>query len=260
MVTAPIALLTDFGHVDPYVGIVEAVLLGVARASRTLHLTHGLAPGDLSAGAFWLAESRQYLPEGTVILAVVDPGVGTSRRALALRVGEYYVVGPDNGLFTDLLLSATNAFERIQAVMLDRERLGRLAPPARGSTFHGRDVFAPAAGLLASGAALVALGVPVDPKDLVRTPFSSKSPAEITVGPERAVVRVIDHFGNLITDSRWLGDHDPLVTVDGKRIRWVRTYGEADQGELVALRGSFDTVEIAVREGNAANVLERPVT
>lgn len=250
--TAPIALLTDFGLVDPYVGIVEAVLLSVARAARTLHLTHGLSPGDVSAGAFWLAESRAYLPEGTVIFAVVDPGVGTARRALALRIGEHFVVAPDNGLLTDLLAAATNAFERIQAVAIDRERLGRIAPPPRGSTFHGRDIFAPAAGLLATGAALVALGVPVDPKELVRTPFNSKSPAEITVGPERAVVRVVDRFGNLITDSRWLGDHDPLVTVDGKRLRWVRTYGEAEQGELVALRGSFDTVELAVREGSAA--------
>lgn len=242
-----VTLLTDFGTRDPFVGVMKGVLLNASRELRLVDLSHEIAPGDVHAAGFWLERSYGYFPSGSVHLAVVDPGVGTERRPLALRIGDHAFVGPDNGLFTRLLDAAGGRGLDVFAHRLDadavRAKLGLAGAPSR--TFHGRDLFAPAAALLASGAELAALGAEVSVEALVR--------AAARPGP---CVAVVDRFGNLITDALV----DPLapprqVDIAGRRLRLAGTYGEAEPGECVALVGSFGTLEIAVRDGSAAAVL-----
>jgi S-adenosylmethionine hydrolase len=250
-----VTLLTDFGTKDPFVGVMKAVMLGIARELRFVDFTHALAPGDVDGAGFWLEKSFAYAPRGSVHLAVVDPGVGTARRALLLEASGHYFVGPDNGLFGRVLRAAFARSDEVMAHSLDaaalRARLGLTTPPSR--TFHGRDVFAPAAALVASGTSPDELGARLDTDELVLLPPES--------GPR---VVVVDRFGNLITDAPIGPDDAPRVEIAGRRLRWVRTYGEAAPGECVALCGSFGTLEIAVRDGSAQALLRvgagEPVT
>ncbi len=241
-----VTLLTDFGTQDPFVGVMKAVMLGISSELRFVDFTHELAPGDVDGAAFWLERSYPYAPRGTVHLAVVDPGVGTSRRALLLEADGHFFVGPDNGLFGPVLRAALGRGENVDARSLDvgalRARLGLADAPSR--TFHGRDVFAPAAALLASGTPPDALGARLDTDELVLLPPEP--------GPR---VVVVDRFGNLITDAPLAQGESPHVEIAGRRLRSVGTYGDAAPGECVALRGSFGTLEIAVREGNAQALL-----
>lgn len=244
-----ITLLTDFGLTDPFVGVMKGVLAALAPASRTIDLTHDLPPQDVAAGAFWLGHSAPYFPNETVHLAVVDPGVGTRRRALAARAQGQFFVAPDNGLL-DPFLASLEAIHVLDADALG-EVLRRALPGARprSATFHGRDVFAPAAALLARGEALSTLGPEL------------QGAAPLGLGPLPARVEVVDRFGNLITNVAWPADglapDEPpaLVRVRGRSFRWVETYGQAHPGECVALLGSVGTVEIAVRDGSAAREL-----
>ncbi len=242
-----VTLLTDFGLTDPFVGVMKGVMLGIASGLRFVDLTHGIAPGDIRGAGFWLERSYAYFPRGATHLAVVDPGVGTQRCPLALSVDGHCFVGPDNGLFTRVLDAALAHGANVAAHVIDvtalRTRLALAGSPSR--TFHGRDVFGPAAALLASGAPIASLGARVDTDELVREPRSG----------EPSVV-IVDHFGNLITDA--VPSDLALVRgvdIGGKRLRLVGTYGEAKAGECVALLGSFGTLEIAVRDGSAARVL-----
>ncbi len=238
-----VTLLTDFGTKDPFVGVMKAVMLGVCPTLGFVDFTHELAPGDVDAAAFWLEKSYGYAPPGSVHLAVVDPGVGTERAAVVLEVGAHVFVGPDNGLFGAVLRAARAQGLETRAWRLDvetlRSRLGRTEPPSR--TFHGRDVFAPAAALVAASTPPRDLGSSIDTDELVLLPPLS----------EPRVV-VVDRFGNLISDVPVALGQAPRVEIGGRALRWVGTYGEAAPGECVALRGSFETVEIAVRDGSAA--------
>lgn len=246
---APITLLTDFGLADPFVGVMKGVIAALAPGARTIDLTHQIPPQDVAAGAFWLAHSVPYFPRGTVHLAVVDPGVGTARRALAAWGRGHFFVAPDNGLLDRIVPS----LESIH--VLDADALGEMLRQAlpgarpRSTTFHGRDVFAPAAALLGRGETLAALG-----------PALSGEPP-VTLGAQPPRVEVVDRFGNLITNVPWPpdgvgpGEAPALVRVRGRVARWVETYGEAEPGECVALLGSVGTVEIAVRDGSAAHEL-----
>jgi S-adenosylmethionine hydrolase len=237
-----VTLLTDFGTKDPFVGVMKAVMLGVSPELRLVDFTHELAPGDVEGAGFWLEKSYSYAPLGSVHLAVVDPGVGTARRPLLLQTAGHYFVGPDNGLFGRVLRSAFSRNEGVLARSLDvaavRARLGLTTAPSR--TFHGRDVFAPAAALLAAGTSPDDLARRLDTDELVLLPPES--------GPR---VVVVDRFGNLITDAPVDPNDAPRVEIAGRRLRWVRTYGEAAPGECVALAGSFGTLEVAVRDGSA---------
>jgi hypothetical protein len=181
---------------------------------------------------------------------VIDPGVGTSRRALALLCNDQFFVGPDNGIFSDLLYSAEQSSQNVRAVTLTGSRTIN-APTGIGATFHGRDVFAPAAALLALGQDLSALGEPIDTANLRHLQVAPRA--------EIARVRVVDHFGNLITDapSRLLEEWD--VVVNGRVLSQVQTYGEGAKGELVALAGSWETIEVAVPEASAAKRLDATV-
>jgi S-adenosyl-L-methionine hydrolase (adenosine-forming) len=233
-VPAVITLTTDFGTGDGYVGAMKGVILSLLPGATVVDVTHEVPRHDVAAAAHVLATAAPLYPPGTVHLVVVDPGVGGARRALAVDDGRYRYVGPDNGVFARVLPSA-RAVHQISAPAFMRQR-----PSA---TFHGRDVFAPAAAKLAAGAAIAEAG----PAVTFATPAA----------PEPGRVVHVDRFGNLITDIA--GDGlDPSCGVRVGRTRIVgisRTYDDVTRGRVLAYVGSGGTLEIAVREGSAASKL-----
>jgi S-adenosylmethionine hydrolase len=215
-----ITLLTDFGSQDPYVGIMKGVILGLCPAARIVDLTHAVIPYRIRQAAFLLEQSWPYFPTGTIHLAVVDPGVGTSRRPLLVEAAGHYFIGPDNGIFS----------------LLDPARVSEIAvtaPPA-SNTFHGRDIFAPAAARLANGESIAR---PI--ADLVR--FT----------PQAATVLHIDRFGNVVTGLQSADVQS--ITANGTCIQLrVTTYAEAPADELFLIEGSSGYLEIALNQGSAA--------
>lgn len=242
-----IALLSDFGLTDPFVGQVQAVLASLSPGVPWVDLTHEVPPGDIEAGAFLLQKSLPYFPKGTVCLAVVDPGVGSSRRALALEAGPLRFVGPDNGLLT----AALRGFAPIRKAVSIRPFPGRKRPCV---TFDGRDLFAPAAAALAMGRPLGSLGKSADPRGLL-----SILPAEPHRTRQGIVGRVVwvDRYGNLVTNLPSSLLHPRArVTVGNRRVIPVGThYAQAKKGGCLALPGAFGTVEVAVNLGRADRVL-----
>ena len=236
-----ITLLTDFGTADSYVAEVKAALLRAAPQATLVDLTHAVPPGDLRAAAYLLGRTWHRFPEGTVHLAVVDPGVGTPRAALAFGTAGHWFVGPDNGLFTPVLRDAA-----VEIVTL-------AVPPTAAPTFHGRDLFAPAAAALASGTALQALGQPylgIPHRLSYRDPhYEGKS----LVGE----VVYVDRFGTLVTNltPEMVPDY-AVIEIEGLDIGPLRrTFGDVPTGGLLAYLGSGGQVEIAVRDGSAARRL-----
>jgi S-adenosyl-L-methionine hydrolase (adenosine-forming) len=247
MVSGVVALLTDFGTDDPFVGVMKGVILSRFPAVRLVDLTHGIRPQDVVHGAFWLERSFRWFPGGTVHLAVVDPGVGTERAALAARAHGQLFLGPDNGLLAEVLARDGSAEVR-------RIEPSRLALPVPSATFHGRDLFAPiAAELAAARLAFEAVG-----------PEAQPSVGRLLAPPVRGAdcvsgsVVCADRFGNLISnvEAHLLdGVRRPLVEIAGITRPLLRTYGEAAPGDYVAVVNAFDTVEVAIRDGNAALAL-----
>jgi S-adenosyl-L-methionine hydrolase (adenosine-forming) len=236
-----ITLLTDFGTADSYVAEVKAALLRAAPHATLVDVTHAVPPGDLRAAAYLLGRTWHRFPEGTVHLAVVDPGVGTPRAALAFGTAGHWFVGPDNGLFTPVLRDAA-----VEIVTL-------AIPPTAAPTFHGRDLFAPAAAALASGTALQALGQPylgIPHRLSYRDPhYEGKS----VVGE----VVYVDRFGTLVTNltPEMVPDY-AVIEIEGLDIGPLRrTFGDVPTGGLLAYLGSGGQVEIAVRDGSAARRL-----
>ncbi len=261
---ATIALLTDFGTRDAYAGILRGVLASRAPEARIIDLTHEIPPGDIRAAAFQLWQANSFLPAGTIFLTVVDPGVGSRRRAIAVRLPNGYGVGPDNGLFT-YLLPRDGALE---AVTIEVARLSAELPSL---TFHGRDVFAPAAALLAEGATLGDLGPPAG--NLVTLPVPRLDLDDRTAVGE--VVK-IDTFGNAITSLgslRLTGTRlelTPCWLPSGSRsfdlaarvqvgshleLRLSGTYADVPPGEALAYIGSSRLLEIGVHAGRADQLL-----
>jgi hypothetical protein len=244
-----IALLTDFGSVDHYAGTMKGVMLGICPDATIVDISHDIPAHDVMAGALELAAAFKYFPAGTIFVAVVDPGVGSARRGLAADTGDYRFVAPDNGVLTLVLREAPAK----KIVELTERRYAR---PTVSRTFEGRDRFAPAGAWLAKGTQLLALGRPIADIQKLDIPV-----VEASADAVRGVVVRVDRFGNLVTniDRRaWPGDVlDRLdVAVSGYRtVRLVSTYAEAGPGEVVALFGSTDRLEIAVRSGNAAEAL-----
>ena len=238
------ALLTDFGAADPYVGAMKGAILSVCPEATLVDITHEVSPHDVLAGALALAAACPTFPEGTVFVAVVDPGVGSSRRGLALLAGLHLFVGPDNGLFSFVLRE--HAESRVHG--LENERLFR-SPVS--PVFHGRDVFGPVAGHLARGVPLVEVGPRVGDPVLLEAP----EPRQIAPGEWEAAVLHVDRFGNLTTavpGQVVLGARAVEVRVGAASIPWVRTYADVDPGSLCALVGSSGRLEVAVREGSAS--------
>jgi S-adenosylmethionine hydrolase len=255
-VAAPIiTLTTDFGARDPWVGIMKGVILGICPEARLVDLSHDIAPQDVLEGALCLWAAAPYFPPGTIHLAVVDPGVGGARRPLAVMAGGRRYVGPDNGLFTFVLESASEGpREEWSAVELAAAEY-RLAPVSR--TFHGRDIFAPAAAWLAAGVPLERFGPVVG--DPVRLPVPS-----VRSRPGEIVGEVIgaDRFGNLVTSVRdedlanLVGPGPLLVEVAGRAVGGpVGAYADVTPGQLGALVGSTGRLEIFVREASAQAAL-----
>ena len=237
----PVALLTDFGLTDHYVGVLHAVLEKHAPGVVRIDIGHLVSPGDIWAASFQLRCAWPSLPAGCVVMAVVDPGVGTGRRALALAIGKRFLLAPDNGL-------AAAIGPASEAVRLDWRSMG-LERPSR--TFHGRDLFAPAAGHLARGDGLDALGDEIDAHLLVACPLPDPEP--LSHGYDATVLSV-DRFGNLVTNvpASSVGAASTVAWSHDGEARLVRAYGEGDEGEVVMLEGSSGLLELAINGGSAA--------
>jgi S-adenosylmethionine hydrolase len=245
-----IALLTDFGLSDHYVGAMKGVMLGICPGAALVDITHDVPPHDVLAGALELSAACAYFPAATVFLVVVDPGVGSARRGLAVEAGVYRFVAPDNGV----LSQALEDHPVNRAVELTDSRFMR-ATVSR--TFEGRDRFGPAAAWLANGVDLDELGPRVAGLVSLTIPRPSVTPA----GIDGEVVRV-DRFGNLITnidrnafDAMPGVDRSEICMGSGRRLRVVATYADMRPGEACALFGSTGHLEIAARGSSAAVLL-----
>jgi S-adenosyl-L-methionine hydrolase (adenosine-forming) len=233
-----VTLLTDFGLADSYVGEVKGAILSRAPEATLVDISHRVAPGDVRAAQYLLGRAWAYFPRGTVHLAVVDPGVGTERRALAAEHAGHYFLAPDNGLLSFLA---------------DDVRFFALSIPAKAApTFHGRDLFAPAAAALVLGEPIDSLGATV--MQPVRVPLPQPRTAGGTVNGE---VIYVDQYGTLVSNI------SPAALAPGASIRVAgaevgpvrRTFADVPRGALVAFVGSGGTLEIAVRDGSAVQRL-----
>jgi S-adenosylmethionine hydrolase len=246
-----ITITTDFGLKDGNVGVMKGVIWGIAPDTQFADISHMISPQNVLEGALILARSIFYYPPGSIHLAVVDPGVGTTRRPIAARLGAQRFVGPDNGLITQILERAENELWPVEIIHLDKPQY-RL--PEVSHVFHGRDIFAPAAGYLAAGVSLEMLGTPIS--DPVRLRLPIPEPTEHGL---RGEVIHIDHFGNISTNIRY----ERLGEVDGATIKLcgvaitglMKTFGERPVGELIALYGSTGNLLVSVVNGSAAQRL-----
>jgi S-adenosylmethionine hydrolase len=214
-----IALLTDFGHQDPFVGIMKGVIAGLAPKATVIDLCHEVPPQTVRVGALFLRQAVPYFPKGTVFCAVVDPGVGGARRALAARSKDHFFVGPDNGLFSWVDIAEARELKPVKGA---------------SATFHGRDVFAPAAARLSAGGWRGVAGERVQPVRLPQ-PFNE--------------ILAFDRFGNAVTSI----EEGPRAVRYRSRVFEVkRTYSDAKEGQELAYVGSTGLIELAVRNGNFA--------
>jgi S-adenosylmethionine hydrolase len=242
-----VTLLSDFGYHDSYVGVMKGVMLGIHPGLQLVDLTHAIPPQDRLAASFQLLSAVPYFPSGTVHLAVVDPGVGTERRAIALQLECGWLVGPDNGLFSGLL----DRYPAQRAVVLNCPRWWRT--PALSATFQGRDLFAPVAAHLARGVDLAELGSSLDPAALVRLDLPQME--RRTLGLEGEII-ALDQFGNAVTNLPGQEvQPGSVLEVRGQRLPLGITYAAVPQGDPLALVGSHGFVEIAVNGGSAVAVL-----
>jgi S-adenosylmethionine hydrolase len=245
-----LALLTDFGSRDHYAGAMKGVALSICPDATLVDITHDIPPHDVLAGALELAAAYQYFPAGTIFVAVVDPGVGSARRGLAAEAGGYRFVAPDNGLLT-LVFRQTPPTTVVELT----ER--RYARPTVSRTFEGRDRFAPAAAWLAMGIELTALGRAL-------TDWRPLEVAEPAVSDDAIAGEVlrVDRFGNLMTNVRRdlferLAAAGAIDIAIGAHTvgKVVATYAEVEGGEVCALFGSSDHLEVAINGGSAAERL-----
>jgi S-adenosyl-L-methionine hydrolase (adenosine-forming) len=252
----PITFLSDFGRDDEFVGVVHGVIAKLAPETRVIDLNHSIEPGNIRSGALGLTRAIQYLPEG-VVLAVVDPGVGTSRRALAAQTAWGFFVGPDNGLLSPAVAMVGGAFD-IVSLENPEARI-----PSPGETFHGRDVFGPAAALLSAGEATLAdLGPRVDPDSVM--PLLLPLP-EAEAGRAVGEVWWVDRYGNCQTNigpdvMAEIGaspgsDITVRVGASAHETRWATAYGDVDEGDVLVHVDSAGLMAIAVRNGSAADDL-----
>ena len=243
-----ITLLTDFGTHDAYVGIMKGVIASICPAVQIIDLTHEISPQDLYAARFNLLNAVPYFPQDTIHVVVVDPGVGTTRRGIAVDTGHGVLVGPDNGVMSGVW----QRFAVRRAVALTNCEYWRGANPS--TTFHGRDVFAPAAGHLAREVSLERLGprVAVESLQHLTLPLTVRENQTIT-----GVIQHIDRFGNGITNvpADVVEGKPWQVTIRGVTVPRCSTYGDRVQGQPLALIGSHGWVEIAVNQGDARQQL-----
>jgi S-adenosylmethionine hydrolase len=245
-----ITLLTDFGEQDHYVAAMKGVILGICPAANIIDITHQVPPFQIASGAYTLAQAAPAFPSGTVHLAVVDPGVGSARRAIAARARGHLYVGPDNGL----LAMALDTASKPAVFEIANEKLFR--HPV-SNTFHGRDVFAPVAAHLAAGLTLSRVGSRLT--DWQNPAFLKPQKS----GPKEWTGQVlsIDHFGNLVTNFSWkefgeLVQQNFRMTIGSTSITiFAKTYREIPRGTPFVIRGSSNYMEVSLNEGNASKLI-----
>ena len=264
-----IAILTDFGYDDPFVGIMKGVILSIAPQVSIVDITHDIPLGDIKRGAFILWQSRNYFPDGTIFLTVVDPGVGTARRGLIVQTGNQILIGPDNGLFSFVLEKDFEAWE------LENPKYQL---PFPGNTFHGRDIFAPAAAYAATGVHGSLFGSPIDEIQKLPRP-------RLAIKTDRLEGEILhsDRFGNLFTSlgvwkpserdkftlEPWIEpgstisskisivkNQVSLLLPDRRRLSWVDTFADIPKGKCGFLIGSSGLVEIAANRTRAVDLLK----
>ncbi|MET0595618.1 MAG: SAM-dependent chlorinase/fluorinase [Polyangiaceae bacterium] len=242
-----ITLLTDFGTADPYVGMMKGVIATICPEANVVDVTHDVPPQDIRTGAFFLERSFRYFPDGTVHVAVVDPGVGTARKPISVRAGGHVFIGPDNGR----LRLARAAAGRARAITLDRAAYFR---PEISRTFHGRDLFSPVAAHLAAGVPFEKLGS--SQKKIVK--LADVAPRRARRGFVGRVVSV-DRFGNLITNldlARWKAVRRPRLEAGTfAATALAPSYGAVRKGELALILGGYGLLEIAARDASASKIL-----
>ncbi|MCY7381557.1 MAG: SAM-dependent chlorinase/fluorinase [Microcoleus sp. CAN_BIN18] len=255
-----ITLLTDFGLSDVYVGVMKGAIAQINPQLKVIDITHDIPVQNIAAGRFCLMNAYAYFPTETVHIAVVDPGVGSSRRAIAIQCANFYLVGPDNGLFSGVLSQESalaKPSKRIASVELTNPKYWRTPQPS--STFHGRDIFAAVGAHLATGVRLEELGRAIDLASLVQLQIPN---CVVTATGIAGYVQYCDRFGNLITNipehciksNNWSVkiNHisDTITIPNGK------TYSDSKPGDLVAIIGSDGWLEISVNGGSAQSVLQ----
>ncbi|UCD41202.1 MAG: SAM-dependent chlorinase/fluorinase [Chloroflexota bacterium] len=264
-----IALLTDFGNQDPFVGIMKGVIANIAPEAKFIDITHNIPPGDIYRAAVMLWQSIPHFPPGSVFLTVVDPGVGSARRGLIARSGDNIFVGPDNGVFTFALKGDITAWELSNP---------QFQLPDKGKTFHGRDVFAPAAAYAANGIDGSRFGAPLE--NLIELASPKLILAENQLNGE---VLYSDQFGNLLTSIGrfsqsgdrtfnfvpWIDhekfdfnelalsmDRSHLSLPEGKTLVWVDTFADLPDNDCGFLVGSSGLIEIVANRNNAGKLLK----
>ena len=246
----PIALLTDFGHSDAFAGILKGVILSIHPKARIVDLCHGVPPQDTGHGAHVLDIALEWFPKGTIFCTVVDPGVGTSRRAVLVETRDYYLIGPDNGVLWPA--ASRSRIRRVIHLVRSRYFLSSVS-----TTFHGRDIFAPVAAHLSAGIDPGAFGPEID--DLIR--FSFPEPEPCTSGLTLSI-RHVDTFGNICLNLT-LERFGPflkkgfIMRVNQTVItRYCETYAAAPENTPFVIADSAGFVEIAIKNGHAASQLE----
>lgn len=249
-----ITLLSDFGLQDSYVGILKGAIAQINPAIQVIDLTHDISPQDIAAARFNLMNAYPYFPAGTVHVAIVDPGVGSARRAIAVELSDGFLVAPDNGVLSGVLQQFG---DRVQAaVELTNPTYWRVANPSL--TFHGRDIFAPVAAHLASGAKFLELGDSIEIASLTMLPIAQFTEVGQSL---TGCIQHIDRFGNLITNipgAAIQGDNWSIA-IDQQVLPGQKTYADRAVGELVALVGSHQWIEIAVNCGSAQDQLKQAI-
>lgn len=245
-----ITLMTDFGTSDHYVGVMKGVMLNINPQVQIVDITHTISPQDIHGAAFLIDSAYRYFPTGTIHVIVVDPGVGSERRAIVCQTETAYFVCPDNGILTHILHNEGH----IRTVVLENSAYFL---PQVSNTFHGRDIFAPVAAHLSHGVPIDKLGSPVAPS--VQLPIPKPQVTDNTIVGQ---VIWIDSFGNLVTNisheilgSLEGGDRVVIRAGSAEIARLNRSYAESAVGEVLAIGGSFNRLEISINQGNAAQVL-----
>lgn len=260
MTKPPIVLLTDFGDIDPYVGIMKGVISTIAPHAQIIDLAHKVPPGDIRRGAFILWQSLRYFPDGTIFACVIDPGVGTTRRSIIIQSNQRLYVGPDNGLFTFIAGKQTEIYEI-------KEKKYTL--PQSSNTFHGRDIYAPIAAHLWNGIKPHEMGQPINELIQLEAPTLQVTESGDLIGE----VLFSDHFGNIITSLGIMQKSGPLIFFEswlspprhkrislnssviklpnGDKVGWYNTFAEIPNGQIGAIIGSTGLIEIVANQQSA---------
>lgn len=247
-----ITLTTDFGLADTYVGTMKGVILSINPQCTIVDITHQVASRDITGGCFALSASYSFFPEGTIHVAVVDPGVGSTRRPILIEMEKYFFIGPDNGILSFVLTGqeVKNVFEITDTSCF---------LPSPSSTFHGRDIFSPAAAHLSKGIPPARFGNPI--KDYIILKF----PEPVLVNKNEAEGEIvhIDRFGNLITNltrefvEKLIGTSDFCAEIKGETAqRLLPAYAHAEEDEIFCLFGSSDFLEVSVKNRSAEEMID----